>query len=218
MDNWQPHERTTSGHRKNRLMSKKTQVITQNTPQSNLPTQAQAEGALANMPEWTRELKTKEAMGTTILETNQEMLLVVCDVLIRFFGFDNPATFKANVLDQWERENKPPEIKQFLRFLNPILEGVSEYEQYGADIISSEAVRQVANIVLKVAETRLIKNLLKAGDQEYPMLRGLESLMDEIEGTKFVGAGETIQTIEAPKEDFIEGVFISPPKRNKKSK
>lgn len=109
----------------------------------------------AKLPAWIPE---KEDVATSMFEAGQEMLLVVDDVLVRYFQFTEE------------------QIKEFHKRLEPILKGVEEFEKYGFNLLSPDSVKSIGNLV----QTRLIKNRMTRAGIEYPFLPGAEDFLKQL--------------------------------------
>lgn len=120
------------------------------------------ESVKAGMPEFVRDIETKEDVANSMFETAQEMLLVIDDVLMRYFDFN---------------EGK---IGEFHKKLEPILKGVEEYERYGFNIMSPNSIAAIGDLV----QTRLIKNRMTRNGLDYPILPAGNDLLKKMVGKK----------------------------------
>lgn len=116
-----------------------------------------------SMPQWVAKINNKEDMANAMMATGQEFLLVVEDVLIRYFEFD---------------EKK---IAKFHEQLKPILMGVKEFEKHGLSVMSVDAVGKVGDMVdekgivdllAEMADIRFKKEKLDRAGMEYPTMIG----------------------------------------------
>lgn len=120
------------------------------------------ESVKAGMPEFIRDVETKEDLANSMFETGQELLLAVADVLIRYFDFDEG------------------EIKDFHKKLEKILRGIEEYEKYGFNIMTPHSIAAIGDLV----QTRYLKNRMTRSGIDYPILPGGHDFLKKIVGKK----------------------------------
>ncbi len=112
------------------------------------------------MPEWVKELHSKEDMGNAIYATGTELLVAIDDILLRYFSFDEES------------------IKEFHVHLKDILQGVKEFEEHGLSIMTphsmdvlGEKIGEVGigGLLAEIANTRLLKERMGRAGLEYPV-------------------------------------------------
>ncbi len=112
------------------------------------------------MPDWIKNINTKEDMGNAVYATSAELLLAIDDILIRYFNFTEE------------------EIKRFHAELKEILEGVKEFEDHGLNIMTphsmdivGEKIQEVGigGLLQEIANTKLVKERMTRAGFEYPV-------------------------------------------------
>lgn len=113
-----------------------------------------------NQPEWLKNMNNKEDMGNSVLQTSQELLIAIDDVLIRYFLF------------------KEEDIIRFHNHLKDILTGVKEFENHGLTIMTPHSMNIVGEkieevgiggLLMEIAQTRLLKEKMGKAGLEYPI-------------------------------------------------
>ena len=116
---------------------------------------------MERMPEFVQKVETKEDLGNAMYETGQEFLLVIDDVLERYYNFT------------------PEKIKAFHADIQDILKGVKEFEKAGLNILSVDSTRTVGEMhengelfdaLKELAQIRNTKNRMARTGLEYPFL------------------------------------------------
>ena len=134
-------------------------------------TKAFQELVIKTMPEFVAVLNNKEDMANSMFDAAQEMLLVVDDVLIRYFGFTTE------------------KVKEFHQKIEPILRGAEEFEKHGINLgthhdigILGDLVEEkgIANLLGSIAQTRLMKKRYDRAGIEYPILAGANDFMKKL--------------------------------------
>lgn len=103
-------------------------------------------------PEW---MANVEDIGTAMMQSAQEFLLVIEDALIRHHG--------------WKEE----EIKKLHEEITPVLQGVAEYEKHGLSLLSPASIE----IVAEIAQARLVKEQAWRKGEDTPILAGADSFL-----------------------------------------
>ena len=124
-----------------------------------------------NMPDFVKEMETKEDMGTSIWQANQEFILVMADCLRRYHGWSDL------------------EIKQLHHELTDVLTGVKEYEDAGLAMLSAVDIKRVGdqvevmgpeNLIKRIAEIRYKKAEMVREGIEYPSISAEEAFPKRI--------------------------------------
>lgn len=116
------------------------------------------------MPEFVKEMDTKEDIAASVFDASQEFLLVVIDCLKRYHSWSDL------------------EIKKLHKELVDVLTGVKEFEKSGLSILSPHSVGVVGDkvqdlginkLLAEIAETRFVQaKMYKAGLQVPNQLEG----------------------------------------------
>ena len=110
------------------------------------------------LPEFVKEMDTKESLGTSVMEANQEMMLVIADCLRRYHNF------------------KDSDITSLHNEITDVLLGVKEYEDSGLSMLTPHTIRQVGDqvemigpehLVAEIAKIRSKKNMMLISGQDY---------------------------------------------------
>ncbi len=128
----------------------------------------QKDQAIMTPPSWVPEV---EDVGTAMMQAGQEFLLVVDDVLLRYFKFSEES------------------LKDFHEKIKPILQGVKEYEKHGLSMLSQRSVDIVGDIIEEkgieglladMAKVRLLKEKMNRSGLEYPTLPGAGTFVRQL--------------------------------------
>lgn len=120
----------------------------------------------ANMPDFVKEMDTKEALAASAFQTNQEFLLVIIDCLKRYHGWSDI------------------EIKKLHGEIVDVLTGVKEFEDSGLSILSPHSVAVVGDKVQEIGVTKLLAEIrrIRYGKNEINRIGML--IPNELEGSK----------------------------------
>ena len=129
----------------------------------------------ASIPEFVKEIETKEDVGTAMFKSAQEMNLVFVDVLKRYYGF------------------RSEQITALLAHVQDLLQGVEELEEGNLNILSAHSMNRVGDIVedigidglmAKLAETRFRKERANRTGEDLPIASKVKPFIKQLTRAK----------------------------------
>lgn len=118
----------------------------------------------AAMPDLVKEMDTKEDMASSIMESSQEMMMVIFDCLRRYHGWNDK------------------DLKQLNKEITDVLTGVKEFEDAGLSMLSPHSVKIVGDNVQELGISGLLGKIAEVRYQKTRMIKaGIEvpKLVDE---------------------------------------